>query len=169
MDQPVDHADYAGPVHRADRRLQSIKSWLPVRRTLSMVWTDLLPYGRRRNLDPVRAPDRFPDAFVYPGVMGFDQGAHHRIHDRLPAAGNPGHRRVHLARPVPVLHLLRRRPRADVPDNRYLGRQGSDLRLLQVLPLYPAGLRANAGRHAVHGGCRRHRRYPGAVSLRLRA
>ena len=58
---------------------------------------------------------------------------------------------VRGAGPVPVLHLLRRRPDPDVPDHRHLGRRRADLGELQVLPLHLARLGADADRDDLHG------------------
>ena len=74
-----------------------------------------------------------------------------RIYGRLPAHGDADARRVHGAGPVPLLHLLRGRPDPDVPDHRHLGRRRPHLRGLQILPLHPARLGADADRHAVDG------------------
>jgi NADH-quinone oxidoreductase subunit M len=44
-----------------------------------------------------------------------------------------------------VLRVLRSHADPDVPDHRHLGRAEQDLRGLQVLPVHPAGLAADAG------------------------
>ena len=51
---------------------------------------------------------------------------------------------------IALLPVLRGPADPDVPDHRHLGRPAAGLRGLQVLPLHPAGLGADAGGDPVH-------------------
>ena len=68
-----------------------------------------------------------------------------------PPARGGMHRCVHLARSVPLLRLLRDRPRPDVLPHRWLGLQRTGLRRAEVLPVHHVRFRADAGGHPVAG------------------
>jgi hypothetical protein len=101
--------------------------------------------GRRRDQRAVRDADHVPDADHDRRLLGRD-ASREGIHDRDAGARDADDRRLRGAGPRAVLPVLRGGPDPDVPDHRHLGRQGPDLRVLQVLPLHLPRLGPDAGR-----------------------
>ena len=105
---------------------------------------------RRRDLARPGRADDHADVDQHPGQLRADQGAREGVHDLLPRPRGRHGGRLPGARPLPLLHLLGSRPRADVPDHRHLGRREPHLRHDQVRPLHAGRIAADAGRDPGH-------------------
>src|SRR6185369_2616074 len=91
-------------------------------------------------------PDHLHHADCHSFHLDRGRGEGEGVHDLPPSAGGRHARRVHLARPVPLLHLLGSHADPHVFHHRHLGRETEDLRGGKVLHLYHGRFRAHAGR-----------------------
>ena len=145
---------------------RSVDLGLPVRRAARVVRRGpVLQARRRRHVVSLRRADDLPDAVLHPRLVAVDPLPGEGIHDRLPGPRDLDDRRLLLARPRPLLPVLRGRPDPDVPDHRHLGRHGRKrLCGVQVLPLHADRLAAHAARHHGDVCLRRHDRHHGAAA-----
>ena len=106
----------------------------------------LLPRHRRHQPAPGRA-DRVPDADRAALVLGEHREEGEGVLRLHPRARGGDDRRLHLARPVPLLRVLGRDAHPDVLPHRDLGLRPAHLRGHQVHALHDGRQRADAGRH----------------------
>ena len=115
------------------------------RARLAAVARHLVPRGRRRHQHVAGDADHVPDADRAAGLLVVHHRPRARV-QRVHAAAGSGHdRRVRLAGPVPLLHLLGSDADPDVLPDRDLGARAAHLRRREVLPLHDGRQRADAG------------------------
>ncbi|CAA9573329.1 MAG: NADH-ubiquinone oxidoreductase chain M, partial [uncultured Thermomicrobiales bacterium] len=120
------------PVHRDDR-------------VAAVAGRQLCPRRRRDRCDP-RPVDDADHAAGRRLVLGRRRDPPPRILRLAAAAGDRHPRRLRLAGPVRLLHLLGDHADPDRPPDRDLGRLPTGLRVAEVLPLHAVQLAADAGR-----------------------